>query len=123
MYDHLRSRALLVLLIPPLFLFGCGKSAQVTYEATGLHREADGKIVGGATVSPRATSAPSAAEVEVKDKKATVLVKAVDQDNVTFEITYPDGATERVQMMRGESKDFIPKGKDFGIRIQVKEIS
>ena len=58
-------------------------------------------------------------EVEVKGKKATVQVKAIDQDQATFDITYPDGATERTQMRRGESKDFISNGKDFGVRIRV----
>lgn len=117
---QLRSLALL-LLTPPLFLVGCGKPARVSYDATGLHREIGGKIVEGGNVGPKATSVPSATEVEVEGKKATVQVKAIDQDKVTFEITYPDGATERVQMSRGESKDFFPKGKDFGVRIQVKE--
>jgi hypothetical protein len=122
MCSHLRSRALL-LLLPSVFLFGCGKSAQVSYEATGLHREAGGKIVAGAMVGPRATSVPSAAEVEINGKKATVQVQAIERDQVTFEITYPDGTTERAQMRRGESKSFIPNGKDFGVRIQVKEMS
>jgi hypothetical protein len=116
----LRSPALL-LLIPSIFLVGCGKSATVSYDATGLHREADGKIVVGATVGPKAASVPSMTEVEVKGGKATVQAKAIDRDNVTFEITYPDGATERAQMTRGESKDFYPNGKDVGVRIQVKQ--
>jgi hypothetical protein len=117
---HLRSLALL-LLIPTFFLAGCGKPESVSYEATGLHREAGGKIVEGAKVGPRATSVPSMSEVEVEGKKATVQVNAIDRDKVTFEITCPDGATERVQMRRGESKSFIPNGKDFGVRIAVKE--
>jgi hypothetical protein len=95
----------------------------VSYDATGLHREADGKIVAGATVGPKATSAPSAAEVEVNGQQAIVQVKAIERDQVTFEITYPDGATERAQMRRGESKSFIPNGRDFGVRIQVQEKS
>jgi hypothetical protein len=118
---HLRSPALLFL-IPAVFLVGCGKPARVSYEATGLYREAGGKIVEGAgKVGPRAASVSDMAEVEVESKKATVQVKAVDRDNVTFEVTYPDGATESVQMRRGESKTFIPNGKDFGVRIAVKE--
>jgi hypothetical protein len=93
MYYHLRSSAFVLLLIPPLFVVGCGRSAQVSYEATGIHREADGKLVAGATVSPKATSVPSAAEVEVNGQQATVQVKAIERDQVTFEITYPDGAS------------------------------
>jgi len=123
MYYDLRSSACLLLLIPTVAIVGCGKSAQVSYEATGLHRETDGKIVAGATVGPKATSVPSAAEVEVNGQKATVQVKAIEQDQITFEITYPGGATERAQLRRGESKSFIPNGKDFGVRIQVKEKS
>jgi hypothetical protein len=121
MYYYLRSPALL-LLIASGFFVGCGKPARVSYEATGLHREAGGKIVEGAgKVGPRAASVSDMAEVEVEAKKATVQVKAIDRDNVTFEITYPDGATEVAQMKRGESKSFIPNGKDFGVRIAVKE--
>jgi hypothetical protein len=116
---HLRSLAFL-LLIPSVFLVGCGKPERVSYEATGLHREADGKIAEGAKVGPRATSVPSMSEVEVEGKKATVQLMAIDQNKVAFEITYPDGATERVQMRRGESKYFIPNGKDFGVRIHVE---
>jgi len=123
MCSHLRSSAFVLLLIPTIVFIGCGKSARVSYDATGLHREADGKIVAGATVGPRTASAPSVAEVEVNGKKATVHLKAIDQGTATFEITYPDGATERAQMKRGESKEFIPNGKDFGVRIQVKEMS
>jgi hypothetical protein len=78
-------------------------------------------MVEGTTVGLRAASVPVVAEVEVEGKKATVHLKAVDGDKATFEITYPDGETEHVQMRRGESKSFIPKGKDFGVRIQVKE--
>ena len=118
---HLRSPALL-LLISSVFFVGCGKPARVSYEATGLHREVDGKIVEGAgKVGPRAASVSDMAEVEVEGKKATVQVKAIDGDKVTIEITYPEGATESVQMRRGESKTFIPSGKDFGVRIAVKE--
>jgi hypothetical protein len=81
-----------------------------------------GKIVEGAgKVGPRAASVSDMAEVEVEGKKATVQVKAIDGDKVTFEFTYPDGATEVAQMKRGESKTFIPNGKDFGVRIAVKE--
>lgn len=118
MCNHLRSPALLILAV---FLVGCSKPASVSYEATGLHRESGGKMVEGATVAPRAASVPVVAEVEVEGKKATVHLRAVDGDKATFEITYPDGKTERVQMRRGESKSFIPNGKDFGVRIQVKE--
>jgi hypothetical protein len=120
MYYHPRSTALL-LLIPTVFLVGCGKPERVSFEASGLHREADGKIVEGAKVGPRATSVPSMSEVEVEGKKATVQLMAIDKDKVAFEITYPDGATERVQMRRGESRYFIPNGKVSGVRIQVKE--
>ena len=123
MYYHLRLSAFVLLLIPSLFILGCGKSAHVSYEATGIYRDADGEIVAGATVGPTGTSVPSVAEVEVNGKQAIVQVKAIERDQVTFEITYPDGATERAQMRRGESKSFIPNGKDFGVRIQVKEMS
>lgn len=101
----------------------------MSYEAALLFRGTDGKIVEGAGKGPRAASVSDMAElqfqiwaeVKVESKKATIQVKAIDGDKVTFEITYPDGATEVAQMKRGESKSFIPNGKDFGVRIAVKE--
>jgi hypothetical protein len=119
MQYHSRSPAVLLLVLP-LFLVGCSKPAGVSYEATALHRDDGGKVLEGATVGPIAARVSSMSEVEVQGKRATVQVKAIDRDKATFEITYPDGASERVEMRPGESKDFFPNRKEFGVRIRVR---
>ena len=95
----------------------------MSYEATGRHREADGRIVAGVTVGPMVTSVSSAADVEFNGKQATGQVMANERDQVSLEITDSDGTTERTRISRGESKNHIPRKKVYVVRIQVKEKS
>jgi hypothetical protein len=53
----------------------------------------------------------------------TVQVRKTQYAKATFEITFPDKATQLVQVRQGESKDILPKGKSqkVGVRIEVQK--
>jgi hypothetical protein len=115
-------RSPVVLLGLALFLAGCSRPAGLTYQATALYRN-DGKVVEGSIVSARGVPARSASEVEVKGKKGTIQVKGIERDQARFEITYPDGKSELVELRAGESKEFFSNSKDFGVRMRLTAIN
>jgi hypothetical protein len=111
-----------LLLILPVYLAGCVKPSSVSYEAAAVRRATGGKITVGTKVGPLLAPVSSVAEIENDGRKVTVQVREIHQDKAIFEVTYPDGATELIEMRRGESKDFLPAGKELGIHLHVKEV-
>jgi hypothetical protein len=114
----------LLLTVFVIGVVGCSQTPPapgVTYSATALTKEADGKVkqqgepinVAGAVVS-------DVAEIPCDGSSAFVQVSKTSYGKATLTITFPDKTTQTVRLKAGESKDLLSKGK-LGVRIQVQE--
>jgi hypothetical protein len=50
-----------------------------------------------------------------------VVVRKTQYGKATFDITFPDKSTQRVQAKVGEPKDILPNQQKYGVRIEVLE--
>jgi hypothetical protein len=107
-----------------LALAGCPEKPKpgVTGNVSVITRGSDGKAVpqGPAT---RLESAPvnTVREVRHEGQTLSLLVRKTEYEKGTFEVTFPDGTTQRARVSAGETKDVLPEGQAVGLRIELQE--
>jgi hypothetical protein len=94
----------------------------VTFSVCALAREVGGKVSRrGEARTIESTSGDDTEEVTEGSSTIAIQVRKTQYGRATFEVTFPDHATQMVQVKKGESKDILPRGQRIGVRIEVEE--
>jgi hypothetical protein len=105
---------------------GCsGKRAAkpgVTYDLSVLTRDGDGKVTPqGTPTHVESAVVQNVQEVPHEGRTLSVLVRKTEYEKATFDVTFPDRATQMVKVKKGETRDVLPEGQAVGVRIAVQE--
>jgi hypothetical protein len=109
-----------------ILLAGCtsdtGLEPGVSYGITIITRGPQGQ----STPQETALRVESAVTESVKEfdhqgQKFSVQVRKTQSGKATFDVSFPNGAVQRIQVKAGEAKDVLPKGQNIGVRIDVQE--
>jgi hypothetical protein len=104
---------------------GCsGKELKpgVTYETTVLTRGENGKAVPQGPATRVESVVVGHTQEIIHDGRTLVLtVRKTEHERATFDAAFPDKAHEMVRIKQGESKDLLPEGQAFGVRVTVRE--
>ena len=116
----LAGLALLLLVAP-----ACSKKTfkpGVTYDVTVITRGAGGQLTPqGPATRVEGVVVGHAQEIALDGRTVSLAVRKTEYEKATFDVTFPDQATQMVRIKTGESKDVLPEGQKSGLRIAVQE--
>jgi hypothetical protein len=122
---HATGRALRLGAVFGVLLFaGCSREPKpgVTGNVTVITRGNDGKTVPqGELVRLESAPVNTVREIAHEGQTLSLLVRKTEFEKGTFDVTFPDKTTQRVQVSNGETKDVLPQGQKIGLRIDLQE--
>jgi hypothetical protein len=111
-----------LLLVPA----GCSKKEvrpSVTYDVSVITKGNDGKATPQGSVTRVESAGVEAVQVLTHEGHTlSLVVRKTQYAKATFDITFPDNATQRVQVKVGEPKDILPRGQKIGVRIELSRL-
>jgi hypothetical protein len=94
----------------------------VTFTLCALARENGSQLSQrGQVRTIESASIDDTEEVADGGSTITVQVRKTQYGKATFEVIFPDRASQLVQVKKGESKDILPRDGKLGVRIGVEE--
>jgi hypothetical protein len=94
----------------------------VTYTIAFVTKSADGKVKQqGEALRMESAEVDTIQTINDEGTFLSVYVLKTQYGKATFEITFPDKSTQKVQVKAGEPKTLLPRGQKVGVRIAVEE--
>lgn len=103
---------------------GCSKKIYpgITYNIWIIARDKAGKMMPqGETERIEGARVESMQELTHEGQPLSLLVRKTQYGKATFEVTFPDKTRQMFQVKAGETKDILPTGQKFGVRIELHE--
>jgi hypothetical protein len=104
------------------FMTGCSKETAtgVTFTVATITKGADGKVSLQEPVKKlERAMVEDGEELDNAGSKFAIIVRKTQYERATFDISFPDGSNQRVQVKAGEIKDVLPRGQKAGVRLAV----
>ena len=103
---------------------GCSPEVKsgAAYHVSIIAKDEAGKLTtqGPSTQVERA-SVQSKQQLTHEGQTLSLLVRKTQYGKATFEVTFPDQMTQMFQVKAGETKDILPKGQKFGVRVELQQ--
>jgi hypothetical protein len=75
----------------------------------------------GPIIQVERASVTSKQQLTHEGQTLSLLVRKTQYGRATFEVTFPDQSTQMFQVKAGETKDILPKGQKFGVRVELQQ--
>jgi hypothetical protein len=103
---------------------GCSSEIEsgAAYNVSIIAKDKAGKLTPqGPIIQVGRASVQSKQQLTHEGQTLSLLVRKTQYGKATFEVTFPDQITQMFQVKAGETKDILPKGQKFGVRVELQQ--